>query len=95
METRPESENKDSALDRIRDLARRQEDLSQRQRDLAQSNVSAEERKRQLERLTREQEELRRELEELARKTAGSRDPAPREQVEPPPAAVGGQTPPI
>lgn len=78
VETRPErDEKKDSALDRIRDLAKRQEDLSQRQRDLAQSNASAEERKRQLEKLTREQEELRRELEDLAHRqnTAGSRTP--------------------
>jgi hypothetical protein len=77
VETRPENEKKDSALDRIRDLAKRQEDLSQRQRDLAQSNVSAEERTRQLEKLTREQEELRRELELLARRsdTPGSRAP--------------------
>ncbi len=77
LETRPETEKKDSALDRIRDLAKRQEDLSQQQRDLAQSNMSAEERKRQLEKLTREQEELRRELEQLARRadTPGSKDP--------------------
>ncbi len=77
IETRPESEKKDSALDRIRELAKRQEDLSQRQRDLAQSNASAEERKRQLEKLTREQEELRRELEQLARRPdmPGSKDP--------------------
>lgn len=69
VETRPDrDEKKDSALDRIRDLATRQEDLSQRQRDLAQANVSAEERKRQLERLTREQEELRRQLEEMSRR---------------------------
>jgi hypothetical protein len=75
VETRPENDNKDSALDRIRDLAKRQEDLSQRQRDLAQSNLSPEERKRQLEQLTREQEELRRELEELARRSPGSKLP--------------------
>ncbi len=77
LETRPERGKKDSALDRLRDLAKRQEDLSQRQRDLAQSNAGAEERKRQLEKLTREQEELRRELEQLARRadTPGSKDP--------------------
>ena len=76
VETRPESEKKDSALDRIRDLAKRQEDLSRRQRELAQSGLSAEERKRELQRLTREQEELRRELEDAARRAAGSRDAA-------------------
>jgi uncharacterized protein DUF4175 len=77
VETRQEDEKKDSALDRIRELARRQDDLSQRQRELAQSNVSAEERKRQLETLTREQEELRRQLEDLARRAAsGSNPPA-------------------
>ena len=62
---RQESE---SALDRIRDLARRQEELSRRQRELAQARRRrAEEMKRQLEKLTREQEELRQQAEELAR----------------------------
>jgi hypothetical protein len=75
VESRPESEKQGSALDRIRDLAKRQADLSERQRDLAQSNAGAEERKRQLETLTREQEELRRELEELARRMPGPKNP--------------------
>ena len=57
-----------SALDRIRDLAKRQEDLNRRQRDLAQSNLAPEEMKRQLEKLTREQTELREQTEELLRR---------------------------
>jgi hypothetical protein len=64
---RPEQRTEDSALDRIRDLARRQEELSRRQRELAEAGLSAEELKRQLERLTREQAELREQLEELSR----------------------------
>ena len=64
---RPEQHAEDSALDRIRDLARRQEELSRRQRELANAGLSAEELKRQLERLTREQAELREQLEELSR----------------------------
>jgi hypothetical protein len=58
-----------SALDRIRDLARRQEELSRRQRELASAGLSAEERKRQLERLSREQAELRQQLEKLSKET--------------------------
>jgi hypothetical protein len=53
------------AVDRVRDLARRQEELSERLRALAGGGLSEEELKRQLARLTREQEELRREAEAL------------------------------
>lgn len=66
IDERPDPQS-DSALDRIRDLARRQDDLSRRQRELAEAAVPAEERKRQLERLTREQTELREQVDELAR----------------------------
>ncbi|MEO5897382.1 MAG: DUF4175 family protein [Vicinamibacterales bacterium] len=55
----------DDALDRIKDLARRQEEINRRQRELAQ--LAAEERKRELEKLTRDQQELRQQAEELAR----------------------------
>jgi hypothetical protein len=58
-----------SALDRIRDLAKRQEDLTRRQRELAQANLSPEDMKRQLEKLTREQMELREQTEELLRRS--------------------------
>ncbi len=69
VEQKPErSGAQDGALDRIRDLAKRQEDLSRRQRELADAGLSAEEAKRQLEKLTREQMELRREAEDLARR---------------------------
>ena len=67
IEERPERQEENSALDRIRDLARRQEDLSRRQKELANANLSAEELKRQLETLTREQMELRRQAEEIER----------------------------
>lgn len=67
VETQPEAAMTDGALDRIKDLARRQEELSRQQRDLAKANLAAEELKRQLEKLTREQEELRRQAEEAAR----------------------------
>ena len=52
------------ALDRISDLARRQEDLARRQQ--ASSTLPDEERRRELERLTREQQELQRQLEQAA-----------------------------
>jgi hypothetical protein len=67
IDERPDQRDDSSALDRIRDLARRQEDLSRRQRELAAKNLSEEELKRQLETLTREQMEIQRQLEELAK----------------------------
>jgi hypothetical protein len=70
-EIRPDRpEGSSSALDRIRDLARRQNDLNRRQRELSQSNLDPEESKRQLEKLTREQMALRAETEELLRQLA-------------------------
>jgi hypothetical protein len=68
IEERPDQKDQDSALDRIRDLARRQEEISRRLREIAESTISPEERKRELERLTREQMELREQVEELARR---------------------------
>jgi hypothetical protein len=70
VETQPDAPKTDSALDRIKDLARRQEELNKQQRDLAKSGRSAEEIKRELERLTRDQEELRRQTEEAAKQLA-------------------------
>jgi hypothetical protein len=57
----------DDTLDRVRELARRQEALARQQEDLARdrARMDAEEVKRRLERLTREQSELRREAEML------------------------------
>jgi hypothetical protein len=69
VEERPDQQQNQTALDRIRDLAKRQEDLSRRQRELAQANLSADEMKRRLEQLTREQQELREETERLARQS--------------------------
>ena len=66
VETTPDTQKTDTALDKIRDLARRQEELSRQQRELARDGLTEEE-KRQLEKLTREQEELRRRAEEAAR----------------------------
>jgi Domain of unknown function (DUF4175) len=66
-ETRADRPENESALDRIRDLAQRQEELARRQRELASATTTAEEMKRQLEKLTREQEALRQQAEELAR----------------------------
>ena len=73
VEERPDTRDTASALDRIRDLARRQEDLSRRQQDLTRAGLSAEEMKRRLETLSREQEELRAEAERLE-KELGSND---------------------
>ena len=66
-ETRPDRQDSDTALDKIRDLARRQEELSRRQRELATTAPPADEMKRQLEKLSREQEALRQQAEDLAR----------------------------
>jgi hypothetical protein len=58
-----------SAVDRIRELARRQDELVRKQQDLAknQGQLSEEERKRQLENLAREQNELRDRAEQVAK----------------------------
>jgi hypothetical protein len=69
---RPESRQEqpeDDALEKIQELARRQDALNRSQQDLARNRqtTSADEVKRQLERLTREQSDLRRAAEELAR----------------------------
>jgi hypothetical protein len=68
-ETREEQQDQSSALDKIRDLARRQDALNREQQELAKrrEEMTEEELRRQLEKLTREQSELRREAEELAR----------------------------
>jgi hypothetical protein len=60
---------KDGSLDKVRELARRQEQLARQQEDLARDRerLSADELKRRLERLTREQSDLRQQAEELAR----------------------------
>jgi len=65
-EERQEPEG-DTAGDRIRELARRQEELSRQQRELAEASLPAVERKRELERLTREQTRLREQVEDVAR----------------------------
>ena len=59
---------KDGSLDKVRELARRQEQLARQQEDLARDRerLSADELKRRLERLTREQSDLRQQAEELA-----------------------------
>ena len=72
IEERPDQDGTASALDRIRELARRQEELNRQQRELASSELSADELKRELEKLTREQIELRQQTEELAKQTKQS-----------------------
>ncbi|MBS1817405.1 MAG: hypothetical protein JSU08_05730 [Acidobacteria bacterium] len=58
-----------SAVDRIRDLARRQDELVRRQQEFArnQNSMSAEERKRELDSLTREQNDLQNRAEQVAK----------------------------
>ena len=66
-EERPE-EKREDPLERIRELARRQDALNRQQRDLARNREQMDEAelKRQLERLTREQNELRQQTQQLA-----------------------------
>ena len=72
-ETRSSAEERkdaeQSALDKVRELAKRQDELVRRQQELARNRpqLSAEELKRELEKLTREQSELRQKAEDLAR----------------------------
>ena len=74
------SPQQNSALDKLKELARRQDEIAQRQRELARARTALqpEELKRRLERLTREQEDLRRETEalsqQMARQQSGSQN---------------------
>jgi len=63
-----------SALEKIRELARRQDELLRRQQGLAERHTSEEELKRQLEKLTRAQSELRQQAEELARQISAEQN---------------------
>jgi hypothetical protein len=56
------------ALEKIAELARRQDEMLKRQQDLARQRMDDAEMARQLEKLTREQAELRQQAEELARR---------------------------
>jgi hypothetical protein len=86
-----DEEEKGDALDRIRDLARRQEELARRQGEMAKAQLSEDEMKRQLEQLTREQQELREQAEALERQLQGAnRERADRSQTSKP-AEGGGQ----
>jgi Domain of unknown function (DUF4175) len=68
-EQKAETKKADDPLDKIRDLARRQEALNKEQRDLAKDRerLNEDELKRMLEKLTREQNDLRQQAEELSR----------------------------
>lgn len=63
-----QTEQRDELLDRVRELARRQEALARQQSDLARDRqkMDQEEVRRRLERLTRDQMELRRQAERLS-----------------------------
>jgi hypothetical protein len=60
-------EQVDEALERVKELARRQQEQNDRLRELARKDILAEEKRRQIEELRRRQEELRREAQELTR----------------------------
>lgn len=68
----PRSDAQESALDAIKELARRQDELLKRQQELARrrAQMTEEELKRELEKLTRDQSELRQKAEDLAQKMA-------------------------
>ena len=71
---RNQEQSPSEALERVRELARRQAELGQQQQDLAnrQAQMNSDEVKRQIQRLTREQSELREQAETLARDLAQS-----------------------
>jgi hypothetical protein len=71
IEERPDQQKTDD-LDRIRELAKRQEALAREQRELARAEPSEEELKRELEKLTREQTELQREIETVQPRATGA-----------------------
>ena len=73
-----EAQEQSEALERVRQMAQRQDELARQQQELARdrAKMSDDEVKRQLERLTREQAELRQEAEQLAQqmKSQGLRE---------------------
>ncbi len=75
VESRPEATKGESALDRIRELARRQDELARQQQQLARdrNQLPAEEARRRLERLTREQQRLQQEAQQLAQQMQDGR----------------------
>ena len=85
-ETPTSAEQKDdtasSMLDKIRELAQRQDELLRRQQELARQRekLTAEELKRALESLTREQSELRQRAEEMAREMSRQGEPSDSKQ---------------
>src|SRR5439155_9780522 len=80
--TEQRQDSNQSALDKIRDLARRQDELLKRQAELARTRESLDEEalKRELEKLTREQSELRQQAEDLARQMASRQNSQSGEQ---------------
>lgn len=88
-ESKAEAKREDDPLDKIRDLARRQEALNKEQRDLAtdRERLSQDEIKRLLEKLSREQNELRQQAEELSRQLQRAQS----QQNQPSQNAQGGQ----
>src|SRR5439155_4650324 len=87
------SDPTESALDKIKDLARRQDELLKKQQEFARNRdkMSEEELRRELEKLTREQSELRQRAEELARQTARQNQSAQRGQANDKAASSGQQ----
>ncbi len=59
-------ENMNDALDKVRELARRQQQFNRDMQDLARQNLESEEKKRRVEELRREQERIRRETQQLS-----------------------------
>jgi hypothetical protein len=88
IEKTDETPRNENALDKIRDLARRQEELNQKQRDLAKRGLPPDEARRQLETLTREQEVLRKQLDEVSRSPSSDMQTASQQMRE---AAADGQ----
>jgi hypothetical protein len=81
-------------LDKIKDLARRQDELLKRQEQLARDRqkMSEEEIKRELEKLMREQSELRQKAEELAREQASGSDAQKTQNSQNSQSGRGGQS---
>lgn len=79
------SQASNPVLDKLKELARRQERLTRSQRDLArrEDRMTEEQKRKQLEQLKREQEELRRELSQLSQsmqQSAGGQQSSSRQQ---------------
>lgn len=92
--TEQREDSNTGVLDKVKELARRQDELIKRQQELAKerAGMTEEELKRELEKLTREQTELRQRAEEIARQMEGRQQQGSRQSANQQSSSQGQQS---